>query len=145
TLSYLIVVGLCFAFISGGVFEITLGSLLAFLFGLVLVNACNAYIYKAIKKEFLSGKTVMSAVKKGYGKTLWHVIDVYAVLLIGALVTLIGVGGLNVMASQLVICMITAAFCNLLWGRGINYVFLSASKDKYKYFRFAREDDEDEE
>jgi len=32
----------------------------------------------------------------------------------------------------------------LLWARAINYTFLSASQDKYKYFRFVREDDDDE-
>ena len=145
TLSYLIIAGLCFVFISGSFFEITLGSLLTFLFGLVLTNLVNAYVYTAIKKEFLSGKTVQSAVKKGYGKTLWHIIDTYAVLLIGALLMLIGGGGLHVMALQMLICLVTAAFNNLLWGRGINYVFLSACKDKYKYFRFVREDDDDDE
>ncbi len=145
TLSYLIVTVLCFAFITGGIFEITLGSLLIFLFGLVLVNGFNAYIYQAIKKEFMTGKTVASSVKKGYGKTLWHVIDTYAVLLLGALALLIGTGGLSAFAPQALICIVTAAFCNLLWGRGINYVFLSACKNKYKYFRFVREDDDDEE
>ena len=119
--------------------------MLTFLFGLVLTNLVNAYVYTAIKKEFLSGKTVQSAVKKGYGKTLWHIIDTYAVLLIGALLMLIGGGGLHVMALQMLICLVTAAFNNLLWGRGINYVFLSACKDKYKYFRFVREDDDDDE
>ena len=144
TLSYLIVVGLCFAFITGGIFEITLGSLLVFLFGLILMTCIQAYIYAAIKKEVLAGKTVLSAVKKGYGKTIWHVIDVYAVLLLGALAFLIGGAGVNGLAVQAIICVVTAAFCNLLWGRGINYVFLSACKDKYKYFRFVREDDDDE-
>ena len=53
--------------------------------------------------------------------------------------------GKGTLASQIVICTITGAFCNLLWGRAINYMLLSASKNKYKYFRFVREDDDDEE
>lgn len=144
TLSYLIVTGLCFAFISGGVFEVTLGTVLIFLAGLVLTNVLNGYIYKAIKAEFDLGKTVESSVRGGYNKTLWNVVDVYAVLVLGCIALLIGVAGAYTLALQGLICVITAAFCNLLWGRFINFVNLSASKNKYKYFRFVREDDDDE-
>jgi hypothetical protein len=69
---------------------------------------------------------------------------VYAVLLLGALALLIGAAGLHTLALQALICVISAAFINLLWARAINYTFLSASKNKYKYFRFVREDDDDE-
>lgn len=144
SLSYLIITGLLFAFGSSGVFVVTIGSLAAFLFGLVLVNVLQYYIYNAIKKEFSLGKTVESSVKGGYKKTFWGIVDIYAVLLLGALFFLIGCGGFGAMASQLVICVLVAAFCNLLWARGINHVLLSASKDKYKYYRLVREDDEDD-
>ena len=70
--------------------------------------------------------------------------DVYAVLVLGALALLIGGAGVYTLALQALICVITGAFCNLLWGRFINFTFLSASNDKYKYFRFVREDDDDE-
>ena len=144
SLSYLVITGLLFAFGSSGVFVVTIGSLAAFLFGLVLVNVLQYYIYNAIKKEFSLGKTVESSVKGGYKKTFWGIVDIYAVLLLGSLLFLIGCGGFGAMASQLVICVLTAAFCNLLWARGINHVLLSASKDKYKYYRLVREDDEDD-
>lgn len=139
TLSYLIVTGLCFAFISGGIFEVSLGTVAVFLLGLILVNFLNAHIYNAIRKEFYNGKTVESAVKNGYKNTLFHVVDIYAVLLIGALIFLSAIGGLFTVALQAIICIITGAFCNLLWTRVINYVFLSASEDQHKYFRFVRE------
>jgi hypothetical protein len=145
TLSYLIVVGICYAFISAGVFEVTLGSLLVFLAGLIIVNVMNARTYKAIKEEYDLGKTVASSVKQGYNKTIMGTVDVYAVLLLGALAFLIGAAGLYTFALQAIICIVTGAFCNLLWGRAINYVFLSASKNKNKYFRFeVKEDDDDE-
>ena len=70
--------------------------------------------------------------------------DIYAVLLLAALSALIGVGGMYTFAVQAIICVVTGAFCNLLWARAINFTFLSASQDKYKYFRFVREDDDDE-
>jgi preprotein translocase subunit SecD len=145
TLSYLIVVGIFYAFISAGVFEVTLGSLLVFLAGLIIVNVMNARTYKAIKEEYDLGKTVASSVKQGYNKTIMGTVDVYAVLLLGALAFLIGAAGLYTFALQAIICIVTGAFCNLLWGRAINYVFLSASKNKNKYFRFeVKEDDDDE-
>lgn len=144
TLSYLIITGLCFAFITAGVFEISIASLIVFLAGLVLVNVLGAHIYNAIKAEFQLGKTVESSVKAGFNKTLGGIVDIYAVLLLSGLALLIGVAGMHTMALQALICVITAAFCNLLWSRAINYVFLSASKNKYQYFRFVREDDDDE-
>jgi hypothetical protein len=68
----------------------------------------------------------------------------YAVLLLGAIALLIGVAGMTAIAAQAIICVVAGAFCNLVWGRVINLMLLSASKDKYKYFRFVREDDDDE-
>ena len=144
TLSYLTVTAICFAFISSGIFEVTLGTVVIFTLGLLLVNLINARIYQAVKAEVALGKTVESAVKAGYKKTLGGIIDVYAVALLGALAFLIGVAGVYTMALQALICVITGAFCNLLWGRLINFLYLSASKDKYKYFHFVREDDDDE-
>ncbi|MBR2646512.1 MAG: hypothetical protein IKD47_03040 [Clostridia bacterium] len=144
TLSYFIITALCFAFISKSVFEITLGSVLVYLVGLLLVNVFNARVYNAIKAEFSLGKTVESSVKLGYNKTLAGLVDIYAVLLLGSVALLIGAAGLHTLAVQAIICVVTGAFCNLLWGRAINFTFLSASKNKYKYFRFVREDDDDE-
>ena len=144
SLSYIVITLLCFAFISKGAFPITAGSVVIFLLGLIIVNAFQFLIYNAIKKEFSLGKTVESSVKGGYKKTLWLTIDTYAVLLLSALALLIGAASLQTFAIQAIICVVAAAFCNLLWARGINFVFLSASKNKYKYFRFVREDDDDE-
>ncbi len=144
TISYLLITGLCFAFVTKSVFEITLGSILVFLVGLLAVNVLNAHIYRAIKAEFDLGKTVESSVKNGFNKTIWNVVDVYAVAVLGAVACLIGVAGLRTLALQALICIAAAAFCNLLWNRAVNFLLLSASKNKYNYFRFVREDDDDE-
>ncbi len=145
SLSYLLVVANFFAFITGkAAFEVTLGSALIFLVGFVLMNVLQYHIYRAIKAEFDLGKTVESSVKGGYKKTLWGVVDIYAVALLGALSLLIGAAGLATLAWQAVICIVAAAVCNLLWARAISFTLLSASKNKYKYFRFVREDDDDE-
>ena len=145
TLSYFIVAGICFKYITGGVFEFSLGTVFVFLAGLAVMNVLQMQLYGAIKKEFDLGKTVESSVKGGYKKTIWGVVDVYAVLLLSAIVLLFAGAGVFTMALQAIICIVTGAFCNLLWLRGINYTFLSASKNKFKYFRFVREDDDDDE
>lgn len=71
-------------------------------------------------------------------------IDVYAVLVLASVALLIGAAGLHTLALQALICFVTGAFCNLLWTRFINCMLVSSSKDKYKYFGFVREDDDDE-
>ena len=144
TVTYFIVAALCFAFISGGVFVLSYGSILVFLAGLALTNVLNVYVYNAIKKEVALGKTVASSVKNGYNKTLLGIVDIYAVLLLGALALLIGAAGVTTVALQAIICVVAGAFCNLVWGRVINVLLLSASKDKYKYLGLVREDDDDE-
>ena len=126
-------------------FEFSLGTVLVFLAGLVVLNVLQAQLYGAIKKEFDLGKTVESSVKGAYKKTIWGVVDVYAVLLLASIVLLFAGAGVFTMALQAIICIVTGAFCNLLWLRGINYTMLSASKNKFKYFRFVREDDDDDE
>lgn len=144
TVSYIIVTGLCFAFISGGIFEVSLGTVAVFLLVLLLTNFFNAHVYNAIKKEFDNGKTIESAVKNGYKNTLFHMVDLYAVLLIGSIISLVAIGGVFTVALQAIICLVTGAFCNLLWTRVINHIFLSASADKHKYFHFVREEEDDE-
>ena len=144
TLTYFVITAFCFAFITKGVLVVTMGTALMFLLGLVLTNVFQARLYAAIKAEFALGKTVESSIKGGYKKTFWGMLDTYAVLAIGAVAALIGVAGLHMLAIQALICVLTGAFCNLLWGRALNVVLMSASKNKYKFYRFVREDDDDE-
>ena len=144
TISYLVVIAICYAFVTKGVFEITLGSVLVFLLGMVLVNVFNMHVYNAIKTEFSFGKTVESSVKSGYKKTLMEMVDVWSVLLLGSAALLIGTAGLHTLALQAILCVVTGAFCSLLWTRVISAMLMSASKNKYKYFRLVREEDDDE-
>lgn len=144
TLSYLVVVAICLAFISKTAFEVSVGTAVIFLLGLLLVNFFNVKVYKETKAG-IERRTPESSVKAAYKATLWETVDTYAVLLVGALIFLTSVGGVYTMALQALICLVTGAFCNLLWGRLINYLYMSAAKDKYKYFNFKREEvDEDE-
>ena len=143
TLSYLVVVTLCFAFITKGAFEVSVGSVLVFLLGLILVNFFNVKLYNECKAG-IERRTPESSMAAAYKSMLGEMIDTYAILLIGAL-TVAVIGGAYTMAVQALICLVTAAFCSLLWGRLINYLYMSATKDKYKYFHFERKEVEDDE
>ncbi len=142
--TYLSITGLALAFIAPGIFEFTLGTALVYVLGLAVMLLFHLKNYAAIKNEAALGKTVQSAVSLSYKKTLWTTVDVYAVLALGALALVIGIAGVAALAWQTLICLVAGALCNLLWGRVLNHLLLSASKDKYKYFGLVREDDDDE-
>ncbi len=142
--TYLLITALFFAFATQGVFEVTLGTALVFVMGMALLTALNLKVYKAIKAEFALGKTVESSIKGAYKKNLWGMVDIYAVLGLGAVALLIGAAGLQTLAWQALLCIATGAFCSLLWTRVVSYMLMSASKNKYNYFRLVREDDDDE-
>ena len=142
--TYLSLTGLAVAFIVPGIFEFTLGTALVYVLGLVVMLLMHVKNYKAIKDTVALGKTVNSSVIVGYKSTLMLTVDVYAALALGALAMMVGVAGVSVLCWQALICLAAGALCNLLWGRVINHLLLSASKDKYKYFGLVREDDDDE-
>ena len=146
TLLYTGVAGICFKYILGGVvLELSLGGVLVFILGLALMQVLQYHIYNAIKDEAALGKTVDASVKGGYKKTLANVIDTYVVLLLASIALFLGFGGFNALAVQAIVCVVVAAFANLLFGRLVNYALLSAAKDKNKFYKIVREDDEDDE
>ena len=124
--------------------EFTLGTAIIYALGLFVMLMMHLKTYASIKKEVELGKTVVSAVALGYKKTLLTTVDVYVILALGALAVALGIAGATTFGFQMLICVVAGAFNSLLWGRVINYVLLSASKDKYKYFGMVREDEDDE-
>lgn len=144
TLTYFGITTFCFAFITEKLLEVTAGTAIVFLLGLIATLLLSARTHAAIKKEFSLGKTIESSVKTGFKKTLMGAIDVCVVFALGSIALLIGAAGLHMLAIQAIVCAAVAAFCSLLWTRVINYLLMSAAKNKYEYFRFVREDDDDE-
>ena len=144
SLTYVCFTGLSFAFIAAGVFEFSLGTAFAYVLGLGLMFMLHSKQYNAIKKEVSLGKTVNSAVTLGYKKTILTTVDVYVILAIGSLAIALGIAGATAFGFQMLICVVAGAFNSLLWGRVINSLLLSTSKDKYKYFGLVREEDDDE-
>ena len=143
-LTYFVIVTLCLALVTDAVFEVSVGTALFLVFGLIATAFLSSRVYNVVKTEFYAGKTVESSVKAGYKKTLMTTVDVCVLLFGGAIALLIGAAGLHTVAIQAVICFAAMAFSSLLWTRVLNYLLLSAAKDKCKYFGFVREDDDDE-
>lgn len=144
TMTYFLIVAFLYAYVTNAVFEISAVSALLFAAGLALIFAVESRVYKKIKAEAALGKTVASAVKNAFKKTLSPSVDVCVVAVLGSAAFLIGGALLNTVAAQAVICFAAAAFVCLLWTRVINYLLFSAAKDKYAFYRLKREDDDDE-
>ena len=144
SLAYFIIVTLCLVLVTEAVFEVSVGTVLMLVLGLILNCWLGMRTYEAIKKEFYLGKTVESSVKVGFKKTILGTVDVCAILFGGALAFLIAAAGAHTLAIQALICFAALAFCSLLWTRAINFLMVSAAKDKNKYFGFVREDEDDE-
>ena len=56
------------------------GSVLAVLFGAIVLSVSDAMAYEYARKEFATGKTMTFAVKSGYKKCFWHIFDMHIVL-----------------------------------------------------------------
>ncbi len=119
--------------------QITVAGALAAVLGLGLLLFSNCFVFEAIRKESLLGRTLQASVKAGYKKTLWTVLDLHIILLAASLMfALIGVG--EVAACGLVFFIATIASYVLYWfTRFMWYVISAPVKDKFKFCGFKRE------
>ncbi len=124
--------------------QITIAGALTALIGLALLVFSNSIVFEAIRKETALGRTIQAAVKVGYKKSLFTILDLHIVMLIVAIVTgIIGAG--EVAACGLILFIATVASYVLYWfTRFMWYVLSSPVRDKFKFCGFAREDLDDE-
>lgn len=143
-LTYALIVAYLYAYVTNAIFEVSAASAFLFVSGLVLVFIAGSCVYKKIKEEVSSGKTVVSAVKNAHKKALLPTLDVCVVCVLASVALLICASLAHTVAIQAIICCAAASFACLLWVRVINHLLLSAAKDKYAFYRLKREDDDDE-
>lgn len=119
--------------------QITVAGAFAAVLGLGLLLFSNFFVFEAIRKETLLGRTLQAAVKTGYKKSLWTVLDLHILLLVASfLFALVGVG--EVAACGLIFFIATIASYILYWfTRFMWYVLSSPVKDKFKFCGFKRE------
>ena len=144
TMTYFVIVAFLYAYVTNAVFEISVGSAIAFIAGLALIFALNSRVYAKIKEEVSLGKTVDSSVKNAFRKTLLPAVDACVAAVLSSIAFLIGGAGLQIVAAQCLICFAAASFVCLIWTRVLNCMLVSAAKDKYAFYRLKREDDDDE-
>lgn len=142
-LSYLIIVIMIVGLV--GYISLSIGGILAVMLGLILTVGGNFYMFASIRKEFESGKRVESAVKDGYKKTILPLIDMYVVLIAASIFMIfVGTAALSVFAQTLVFAFISSAVSSMLLTRFYIAMLMGTAKDKFKFCRFAREIDDDE-
>lgn len=119
--------------------QITVAGALAAVLGLGLLLFSNFRAFEAVRKETLLGRTLQAAVKTGYKKSLWTVLDLHIILLVASLLfALVGVG--EVAACGLVFFIATIASYVLYWFTRFMWFVISAPvKDKFKFCGFKRE------
>lgn len=125
--------------------QVTFAVAFTMVLGLVLFVFSNYLSFEAIRKETALGRTIHAAIKTGYKKVLFTVLDLHVVTLIASIaLSLIGFGELA--ACGVILFFATLASYVLYWfTRFMWYVMSSLVKDKFKFCGYAREviDDED--
>lgn len=142
-LIYLIAMTLCIWAID--FLTLGLGSVLALLFGAIVLSVSDAMAYEYARREFATGKTMTFAVKSGYKKCFWHIFDMHIVLAaLGFITYFIALTELSVFAFTLGIGMFFSGLCSLAIGRFCWYIMMPFAKDKAKFCRFKREEVEED-
>jgi len=142
-LSYLIIAIMIVSL--AGYMQLSIGGILAIFFGFLMTTVCNYYFFANIRKEFEGGKRIEAAVKEGYKKSILPLVDIYAVLVMATIFMIfVGTSALSVFAQVLIFALISSAASSILLTRFYLAFMLGAAKDKFKFCKFEREVDDDE-
>lgn len=124
---------------------VNIAGVFAILLSAAMMVGFNYYAFRNIRKEFYTGKTLTSAIKSGYRKSLAVTIDTHIILFIASLVLyLISLGSAQYMALIFLIGTVISAACTLAVTRFYLYMFLAQPKNKIAFCNFRREETEDE-
>ncbi len=141
--TYALIFILCLAFVQG--IAVNIAGVFAILLSAAMMVGFNYYAFRNIRKEFYTGKTLTSAIKSGYRKSLAVTIDTHIILFIASLVLyLISLGSAQYMALIFLIGTVISAACTLAVTRFYLYMFLAQPKNKIAFCNFRREETEDE-
>ena len=142
-LTFALIFILCLAFITQ--ITVNVAGLLAIVLSAAMMVDFNFYAFRNIRSEFYTGKTLTSAIKSGYKKSLAVTIDTHIILLIASIVLyFISLGSAQYMALIFLIGTVISAACTLAVTRFYLYMFLAQPKNKIAFCNFKREETEDE-
>ena len=143
-LTFALVYILCISLI-GGV-ALNIGGVLAILFAGAMMCGFDWFAFKNIRDEFATGKTLTSAIKSGYKKSLSLTLDAHIVLFLASLILYFAsFGAAHAAALILMLGVVISAACTLGVTRFFLYIWLSQAKRKIAFCNFKREEAEEDE
>ncbi len=145
-LSYLICMLMFIAFLPG--MALSASGVLAVALTSVMMVLSNYYIFENIRKEFNTGKTLSSAIKAGYKRSLSPMLDMHIVLfVIGLVLFFASIGEVATFAYIFLLGVLMSGISTLLLTRYYWYIMrgLVASSKQHQFSGFKREVSEDDE
>jgi preprotein translocase subunit SecD len=124
--------------------QLTLAGVVIAALGLMLLSFSNLIVLEEVRRQTKTGKTMQSAIKTAYNKTMMLVADIHIVLLVASIITtLVAVGEVSACALILMVATI-ASYCLYWITRFMWYVISSPVRNKFKFCGFKREVYEDD-
>lgn len=145
-LSYLICMVMFIAFLSGMV--LTASGVAAVATGALMMVLTNFFIFENIRKEFATGKTLDSAIRSGYKRSLAPVLDAHILLFLLSLVLMfISVAEVAMFCYVFLFAVLMSGISTVLLTRYYAYIFrgLVDRSRQYKFYGFKREVSDDDE
>ncbi len=124
--------------------QFTTATMLTAVSGLAILCLTNFFVFESVRKETAVGRTVQAAVKTGYKKTLFGILDIHVILIVASMIlALVSVG--EAAACGLVAFIASIASYVLYWfTRFMWFVISSPARDKFAFGGFRRVEVEDE-
>ena len=124
---------------------LSLASVLGILFATLVVIAQMAVLSSNVKKEYAMGKTIRAAVKTGYRKGIFAILDMTAVLGIGTILMLIlGGSAMFPFAVTFGVGLIIGALATMFLSQLLLKIIMALPKNQEKFFCLKREEEVNE-
>ena len=124
--------------------QLTTAVAITIVLGLALLSFTNFFVFEAVRRETAVGRTMHAAIKTGYKKTLFGILDIHVVLLAASIIlTLVGIG--EAAACGFIGIIATLASYVLYWfTRLMWFVISSPARDKFAFGGFKRAEVDDD-
>ena len=119
---------------------LTLSGIAGIILSIGMAVDANVIIFARIREELATGKTVQSAIKKGFNKALSAILDGNITTLIAAAVLgFVGTGSVKGFAQTLALGIVLSMFTALVVSRGIMAVMFAMGFENEKFYGVAKE------
>lgn len=144
TIYSFVLVELLFLILIPGI-VISLQSILGILFATLVVVAQVALLSSNVKKEYAMGKTVKAAIKVGYRKGIFAILDMTAVLGVSViLMLLLGGNALFPFAVTFGVGLVIGALATMFYSQLLLRIFIALPENKEGFFNLKREEEVNE-